>query len=216
MPEYKGIKIWDANALIVDRLRDIGKLVSFKTFEHQYPHNWRSKTPLIFRATAQWFLGMDLDEKNPDKKLPPASTTKIMTALLFARKVPPSQSIPTSPLAASIPGSRLGMTPGEKFKQKDLMHAMLLISANDASVAAAEAASGSVPNFVAEMNAEAKKDGAPNTHFTNPHGLQNPNHLSTARDLANIARVAMSNPQFRKIVKTRQYNIPGSEAREDW
>ena len=69
VPEYLGIKIWDANQMIVDRLRDIGKLISFKTFEHQYPHNWRSKTPLIFRATPQWFLGMDLDEKNPDNNI---------------------------------------------------------------------------------------------------------------------------------------------------
>ncbi|MES2854712.1 MAG: class I tRNA ligase family protein, partial [Bdellovibrionota bacterium] len=57
--EYKGTKIWDANPLIVERLREGGKLLSFKTFEHQYPHNWRSKTPLIFRATPQWFLAMD-------------------------------------------------------------------------------------------------------------------------------------------------------------
>lgn len=62
VPEYKGIKIWDANPLVVQRLRDNGGLLSFKEFLHQYPHNWRSKTPLIFRATPQWFLGMDLEE----------------------------------------------------------------------------------------------------------------------------------------------------------
>ena len=62
VPEYKGTKIWDANPLVVERLRENGSLVAHKTFEHQYPHNWRSKTPLIFRATPQWFLAMD-DEK---------------------------------------------------------------------------------------------------------------------------------------------------------
>ena len=62
VPEYKGMKIWDANPVIVQRLRDNGGLLSFKEFVHQYPHNWRSKTPLIFRATPQWFLGMDLEE----------------------------------------------------------------------------------------------------------------------------------------------------------
>jgi isoleucyl-tRNA synthetase len=62
VPEYQGTKIWDANPKIVDRLRDSGKLIFFKTFEHQYPHNWRSKTPLIFRATPQWFLAMDDEE----------------------------------------------------------------------------------------------------------------------------------------------------------
>lgn len=62
VPEYKGMKIWDANPVIVQRLRDNGGLLSFKEFTHQYPHNWRSKTPLMFRATPQWFLGMDLEE----------------------------------------------------------------------------------------------------------------------------------------------------------
>lgn len=62
VPEYQGTKIWDANPIIVQRLRDNGGLLSFKEFTHQYPHNWRSKTPLIFRATPQWFLGMDLVE----------------------------------------------------------------------------------------------------------------------------------------------------------
>lgn len=62
VPEYKGMKIWDANPVIVERLRGNGGLLSFKEFVHQYPHNWRSKTPLIFRATPQWFLGMDLEE----------------------------------------------------------------------------------------------------------------------------------------------------------
>lgn len=67
VPEYKGVKIWDANALVVQRLRDLGRLLSYKEFVHQYPHNWRSKTPLIFRATPQWFLGMDLVEGTKDE-----------------------------------------------------------------------------------------------------------------------------------------------------
>ncbi len=170
------------------------------------PPNVLARAAIVIDASS----GKVLFEKNPDLRLPPASTTKIMTGLLFARKVAPQISVPTSPLAASIPGSRLGMSPGTKYSQKDIMHAMLLLSANDACVAAAEEASGSVPKFVDEMNEEAKKDGAPNTHFTNPHGLQNPNHYSTARDLGNIARVAMNNSQFRKIVKTRRYKIPRS------
>lgn len=62
VPEYKGTKIWDANPLIIERLKSLGRLLSYKEFTHQYPHNWRSKTPLIFRATPQWFLGMDLDD----------------------------------------------------------------------------------------------------------------------------------------------------------
>lgn len=67
VPEYKGTKIWEANPLIVERMKENGTLISFKTFEHSFPHNWRSKTPLIFRATPQWFLAMD-DEKFPVRK----------------------------------------------------------------------------------------------------------------------------------------------------
>ncbi len=67
VPEYMGMKIWDANPVIVERLRENGNLLAHKTLEHQYPHNWRSKTPLIFRATPQWFIGMDM-EKNPIRK----------------------------------------------------------------------------------------------------------------------------------------------------
>lgn len=68
VPEYKGVKIWDVNPLIVERLREGGKLLAHKIFEHQYPHNWRSKTPLIFRATPQWFLAMDDEKHNVRKK----------------------------------------------------------------------------------------------------------------------------------------------------
>ncbi len=67
VPEYKGTKIWDANPLVVQRLRDNGGLLAFKEITHQYPHNWRSKTPLIFRATPQWFLGMDLETSSGAK-----------------------------------------------------------------------------------------------------------------------------------------------------
>ncbi len=172
------------------------------------------KSPPVIKARAAIVINVanksTLFEKAPDKRLPPASTTKIMTALLFARKVPADKPISTSPLAASMPGSKLGMQPGDTNSKNNLMHAILLISANDASVAAAEAASGSVPKFVQAMNDEAKKDGAPNTHFTNPHGLQNPNHLSTARDLANIALAALNNPEVSSTVKQPRYSLPGS------
>ncbi|MES2964026.1 MAG: isoleucine--tRNA ligase [Bdellovibrionota bacterium] len=76
VPEYKGTKIWDANKLVIDRLRDGGMLLSHKTFSHQYPHNWRSKTPLIFRATAQWFLAMD-DEKFNVRKMALAAKNEV-------------------------------------------------------------------------------------------------------------------------------------------
>jgi len=152
--------------------------------------------------------GKTLFAKNPDKRLPPASTTKILTALLLAQRVPPKQPITTSPAAAATPGSRLGMKPGETYTARDLLYAMLLVSANDASVAAAEQAGGTLPKFVAQMNAAAPKLGAAHSHFVNPHGLHNPRHLSTARDLAALARKAMQNPAFAAAARARTYQVP--------
>ncbi len=73
--DYKGVKIWDANPMVVERLKELGRLVAHKVLVHQYPHNWRSKTPLMFRATPQWFLAMD-DERHPVRKLALEATKK--------------------------------------------------------------------------------------------------------------------------------------------
>ena len=86
VPEYKGSKIWDANPLVIERLRSLGRLLSHKEFTHQYPHNWRSKTPLIFRATPQWFLGMDLDDeggRQPERANMRARALEAVTQLQF-------------------------------------------------------------------------------------------------------------------------------------
>src|SRR5437016_4724750 len=102
--------------------------------------------PPFLRAAAAIVVdaqtGATLLAKNPDKRLPPASTTKIMTALLLAQRVPSDQPIVTSPTAAATPGLALGMKPGETFPCRDLLHAIMLMSANDASVAAAEHMAG--------------------------------------------------------------------------
>ncbi len=169
------------------------------------------KAPVIHATAAiviEASTGATLYAKNPDKRLPPASTTKILTALLLARRVPPQQPIITSPTAAATPGNALGMKPGEAFTARDLLHAMLLISANDAAVAAAERMAGTPARFVAQMNAEAPKMGAPHSHFVNPNGLPDPNHYSTARDLAAIARQAMQDPNFAAAAGARTYRIP--------
>ena len=169
------------------------------------------KAPLLRAAAAivvDARTGRSLFEKNPDTRLPPASTTKILTGLLLARDVPPQTRITTSPAAAVTPGSALGMKPGETFSARDLLHAVLLESANDASVAAAEHIAGTEAQFVARMNAEAQTMGAKNTRFVNSHGLTHPEHLSTARDLAAITRAALRNPDFDAVARARTYRIP--------
>jgi len=167
------------------------------------PPSIRARAAIVVEAQT----GAVLFAKQPDKRLPPASTTKILTALLLARNVPPQQHIPVSPAAAATPGNALGMRHGETFAARDLLHAILLVSANDASVAAAEHISGTTERFVAQMNAAARQMGALNTHFVNPHGLDHPDHYSTARDLATLARHAMQNPLFAAAARMRTYRI---------
>ncbi len=151
--------------------------------------------------------GETLFSLNPDKLLPPASTTKIMTAFLLARDVPPNTRVSISPLASSAPGNSVPLPPGTIVTAHDLLYAQMLASANNASNAAAEQMAGSIPQFVQRMNDEAKKLGATHTHFVNPSGLPASGHLTTARDLANIARIALQNPLFDAAVRTRSYHL---------
>ncbi len=154
--------------------------------------------------------GATLWAKNPDKRLPPASTTKIATGFLLARDVPPETIIPASPNAAQTPGHALGMKSGETFRARDLLAAILLASANDASVAAAEQMAGREEAFATRMNEWAQASGATNTRFANASGLPASNHFSTAHDLALLARVALQNPVFADVARTRAYSLPRS------
>ena len=154
--------------------------------------------------------GATLWAKNPDQCLPPASTTKIATGFLLTRDLPPVTLITTSPNAAQTPGHALGMKPDETFHAQDLLYAILLASANDASVAAAERMAGREASFAARMNAWAQASGALHTHFVNSSGLPAPNHYSTAHDLACLARAALQNPTFANVVRTRTYSLPRS------
>ncbi|CEK12659.1 D-alanyl-D-alanine carboxypeptidase [Chthonomonas calidirosea] len=178
------------------------------------------------KLTAKAAAVMDADSGrllwalHPDKPFPPASTTKIVTGMLCAQSVPPTRLIPISPYAAHLPGDRLGLRAGEKIPARDLLYAMLLISANDAAEAVAEAegnlsnglegkqgryASEPAAPFVRLMNAMAQKVGARHSHFVNPTGLPAPGQVSTARDLALLARAALTIPTFAQAVRTKTY-----------
>jgi D-alanyl-D-alanine carboxypeptidase (penicillin-binding protein 5/6) len=159
--------------------------------------------------------GQVLYEKNADVEHPMASTTKIMTALLFCENVPDDAIITASKYACSTGGSSLHLKPGEKISGSDLLHAILMRSANDGCVAAAEHIAGSEAAFVEKMNAKARELGALHTHFANPHGLNAPDHYTTARDLAAIARAAIAEPRFSSIVRTQFYRINRSKDKND-
>ena len=147
-----------------------------------------------------------LYEKNADQPLPMASTTKIMTALIVLETLPLDRTVTVDEKAVGIEGSSMYLEVGEKVKVTDLLFALMLQSANDAAAALAIEVSGSVEAFAGLMNEKAKELGLVSTHFTNPHGLDDEDHYTTARELAVITAKACENVLFRQIVSTKKYS----------
>jgi D-alanyl-D-alanine carboxypeptidase (penicillin-binding protein 5/6) len=151
--------------------------------------------------------GQILFEKNPDQRMYPASTTKILTAIIALESGRINDMV-TIPLEASIvEGSAIGLQEGEQISLGDLIYALMLNSGNDSAIAIACHLGGSVDGFAQVMNKKAAQIGAVNTHFNNPNGLPDPSHYSTVRDMALITRYAMSNSEFRDIVATKVMTI---------
>ena len=147
--------------------------------------------------------GRALWSRDAERALPPASLTKIMTALVFLESGKPLDGVVTvSVRAQRAGGSRLGLKAGERLRAAEALAATLLRSANDACLALAEHVAGDKARFAALMNARARELGLTRTHFTNPCGHDEPGHVSTARDLAVLARAAMAQPVFARIVET--------------
>ncbi len=146
-------------------------------------------------------------EKNADKKMGPASTTKLMTALVAMKHATPDQVVTVRKEATGIEGSSVYLTEGERLTLRELLYALLLSSANDAAVAIAIAVGGSVEAFCDLMNQEAQSMGLENTHFQNPHGLADEEHYTSARDLGIIAREVLTVPLLREIVSTYKTTI---------
>ncbi len=146
--------------------------------------------------------------KNPHMKLPMASTTKIMTAILAIELGNLDDVVTASPRAVGVEGSSIYLAKGERLTLEQLLYGLMLRSGNDAAVAIAEHIGGNVENFVRLMNRKAVQIGARNTNFVNPHGLHDDMHYTTAYDLALISAYAMQNPIFRTIVSTKYKKIP--------
>lgn len=153
--------------------------------------------------------GQILYGKNAGQRRAPASTTKIMTALLALEGGHLGQVVTVSPNAASVGEASLDLRAGEKLTLEELIYGALLRSGNDACVAIAEHIAGTEQNFVLLMNQKAKMIGAEDTSFKNTNGLPAAGHYTTARDLAVITRYALSNHTFQKIVSTRGKMISG-------
>lgn len=151
--------------------------------------------------------GRVLYAQNADEALAMASTTKIMTALVALENGNIEDEVTVGASAAGVEGSSLYLKAGEKIKLRDLLYGLMLQSGNDAAVAIAEHVGGSVEAFIAMMNQKAQELGAEATHFSNPHGLSDENHYTSARDLASIAAAALKNEMFSQIVSTKYYEI---------
>lgn len=159
--------------------------------------------------------GRVLFSKNADKKIYPASTTKVMTALLAMENLELDKVVTVSKNCL-VGESSIYLEEGERITVKDLLYGLLLKSGNDAGVALAEAVSGSVKDFAVLMNERAEELGCVNTQFANPHGLTDQNHYTTADDYAKVVVEAMKNELFMTIIQTKSYTISatGAEGKE--
>ena len=182
----------------------IGVLAAASTALAAHPSGSHRHTAITAKAAIliDNQTGEILWQRNPDLPLPPASTTKIVTAMLALQSGRLDESFSVTSEAAQQPPSKISLRPGWRMRLRDLVYAILLNSANDASVVIAEGLSGSVRNFAERMNAQARLLGATNTHFVNPNGLPADNHYTTARDLATMFSHALRNPLFAQMVNT--------------
>jgi D-alanyl-D-alanine carboxypeptidase (penicillin-binding protein 5/6) len=152
--------------------------------------------------------GRVLYDLNAHQRRAPASTTKIMTAILTIENGNFDHIVTSDIDATTMTGSSvMGLRPGVPISERDLIFGLMLPSGNDAAIELAKAIDGSVPAFVARMNAKAAELGLADTHFVNPHGLDARGHYSTAYDLAMLARYGMKNPTFVGLVGTQDWTL---------
>ena len=184
------------------------KEVPFSSSNQAYPTLKNNSAPFI---TAQGVVIMDKDsqvvlyEKNQNLRFSPASTTKIMSALVSLEYFDADDILTVQD--SSVDGSSLGLVVGEQLRFEDLLYAMMLPSANDAAKTIADNYPGGVSAFVERMNTRAIELGLNNTHFADPSGLQDDKDYTTPIDLARLASHAKNNPDFGKVVSTKNKTI---------
>jgi serine-type D-Ala-D-Ala carboxypeptidase (penicillin-binding protein 5/6) len=180
--------------------------------EIRVPAGARAEPPGLWAAAAvltDGESGRVLYEKNAHTKLPIASTTKIMTALVVRDRAALSDRVTISPQAAAVGEQTVGLVAGETLSVEDLLWALLVLSANDAGQALAEHTAGSVQAFADLMNKKAASLGARDSHFVNPHGLDQAGHYSSAYDLAIMGRELLKDPVLARMVASTSHTIPG-------
>jgi D-alanyl-D-alanine carboxypeptidase len=166
-------------------------------------------------TAASWILydeasDIAIAERNADEERSIASVTKIMTGLLTVENSFPAEQVTISNRAAATGEKEIDLVAGETIEMDALFKALMIHSANDAATAIAEHISGSVEEFVALMNQRAADLGLTHTSFANPHGLDAPGHYSSARDLLELARLAMANEDFSEVVRAKTLVFPAA------
>lgn len=167
--------------------------------------------------SAQGVFAYDLDsgvvlyEKNPDEQYLPASTTKIVTALVSLEHYGLEQKLNTG--SFSVEGSKMGLSWNEEILVRDLLYGLLVYSGNDAAEVLASNFPQGRDAFIAQMNDKAMHLHALNSHFVNPSGLDESGQVTTAKDLARISSQAMLNPEFAKIVGTAEYQATSTDGK---
>ena len=151
--------------------------------------------------------GQVIYSQNADERLPMASTTKIMTALLLCEMADLEDTVTTTKEMVTVEGSSMGLLEGDTVSYKALLYGMMLPSGNDAATTTAIALGGSLQEFSLLMNKKARQLSMNNTNFVTPSGLDAENHYSTAGDMAKLAVYAMKNPLFREAVATRSISV---------
>jgi D-alanyl-D-alanine carboxypeptidase (penicillin-binding protein 5/6) len=166
------------------------------------------------RASAYLLINPETDEvlaaKAPDRAIPMASLTKMMTAIVARDRTTLNERV-TVPESAAIGGSTADLVPGETISVRNLMTGLLVASGNDAAIALAEHSAGTENRFVTLMNRRARALDLSKTQFTNPHGLDEPGHVSSPRDLIVLAEAALEDPLIKQAVAERRASIPGPD-----
>jgi len=171
----------------------------FGTFPETGPPRVSAPSWILYDESTDMVLG----SSGADDERAIASTTKIMTGLLVLENADFDEMVTISQEAADTGGQEIGLVVGEQMSVGSLFRALMVRSANDAATALAEHVAGSVPAFVDLMNQRADELGLEDTHFANPHGMDESGHYSSAQDLLTMAREAMTHPEFADVVRSR-------------
>jgi len=174
------------------------------SYRHPGEYRLTANTALLWDpATRERYF-----DRGADREVFPASTTKILTAILVLENLPLDKYVTVSVHATQVPQTKLGLRPGQSFRVRDLLYGLILRSANDAAVVLAEAVAGSEGKFVDMMNVRARQIGAMHTHFANPHGLPSAGpQFTTASDMALLFAQALKSDFFRQAITLKYLTI---------